>query len=776
MDTIFIQLASYRDQQLIFTIENCIEKADNPDKLIFSIHHQYNTEDLFHKDIDKYRNDSRFRIIDNLYSNSKGACWARSITEKQLKDETFSLQVDSHTRFVQSWDSILLEYYDKINDDKAIITGYPPFFEPKDPEEKWGNFVCLNNVVDFNQVSHQKPKVLTTDKDFINGLHINAGFIFAKSDLIRKVPYDPELYFMGEEFNLTIRYFTNGYNFYHINKKICYHFYGKRDGAKRHWDDNPNWGVIQNSSYQRLKQLMDGKDLGIYSLGGERSVDEFIKFTGIDIINKVISPKTKNGDEPPINYSYSDIHNEETAFYDKELLIVVPYRNRLTELIEYIEKVPSKINYTHDIVIVEQFDNEDFNLGAICNTVIKFKPEVSYKWIYISHVDVYPINNVDLPKSINDMYSHLGDYGSFIINYNKFKKIGGFPNGFFGWGGEDNAFYIKAKQIGINIIDKTQTEYDQKHQNHPRKFEAKNYFNSLKLIRYLKDTYEDNIDKIDDTCDVLSLENLKPNIYLQKVKLRKVSPKNYINKNLIITCIFNINEWNKVEAFIKSCITYAGYNYDIVVLHTKCSETVVTEILAHGGLPVKIDEDSPDFVNRFYHYKEYLKNTQYDKVLHLDCTDIYLQDNPFKYIDEKITVANEGVLIKDEPWNKHLHLLHFNEIPDRMVICAGVIGGSRLNFIELCNRIVTYSDKYDHGIDQIFFNRLVNELDIIEYSPNDSFAIHLHTHFKNSKLKININHKDITSTNGKKYAVVHQYNRDSILTEHVNSASRYNNF
>ena len=73
---IFVQIASYRDPQLIPTIDNMLENSKNPENLRIGICHQYHPEDEF-SDLSKYDGDDRFRIIDVLYSESKGACWAR---------------------------------------------------------------------------------------------------------------------------------------------------------------------------------------------------------------------------------------------------------------------------------------------------------------------------------------------------------------------------------------------------------------------------------------------------------------------------------------------------------------------------------------------------------------------------------------------------------------------------------------------------------------------------------------------------------------------------
>ena len=52
-DKIFISIASYRDPELIPTIEDCIKNADKPNKLVFGILNQFSKEDDFN-DLSKY--------------------------------------------------------------------------------------------------------------------------------------------------------------------------------------------------------------------------------------------------------------------------------------------------------------------------------------------------------------------------------------------------------------------------------------------------------------------------------------------------------------------------------------------------------------------------------------------------------------------------------------------------------------------------------------------------------------------------------------------------
>ena len=61
---IFIQIASYRDPQLIPTIESALENAKYPKNLVFGIARQYHPDDKF-DDLSKYEKDNLF-LFNNI--------------------------------------------------------------------------------------------------------------------------------------------------------------------------------------------------------------------------------------------------------------------------------------------------------------------------------------------------------------------------------------------------------------------------------------------------------------------------------------------------------------------------------------------------------------------------------------------------------------------------------------------------------------------------------------------------------------------------------------
>lgn len=308
-DTIFVQIASYRDPELLPTIESCLQKAHNPGRLRFGICWQRSEKDQW-PDIGHFYSDPRFLILDVDYSKSKGACWARSKTQTLYRGENFSLQIDSHSRFVDNWDKLLLDLWYDLSDPKAIFTGYPPSYFPDSTEDKWDAVPHTCRVTRFTDPGtlsaqpHPVPDYKTRTTP-VNALHIAGGFIFGPGEINHTVPYDPELYFIGEESSLALRFFTHGYNMYHPHKNILYHFYLRKEYSK-HWSENPSWVEYSNVAKKRLNALIgkrDDIDLGIYGLGSVRTLDDFIKYSGIDYHKNKIHADTRKGIEPPCSNS-----------------------------------------------------------------------------------------------------------------------------------------------------------------------------------------------------------------------------------------------------------------------------------------------------------------------------------------------------------------------------------------------------------------------------------------------------------------------------------------
>ena len=136
--TIFIHLPAYREPELIPTIKDALAQAKYPKHLRFGICRQFHPDDGF-DNLDDYRTDTRFKIIDIPHEQAKGLPYARYRINELITDEDFILQLDSHHRFVKHWDQELLTMHTGLETKgfKPILTGYLPYYNPfNDPAER----------------------------------------------------------------------------------------------------------------------------------------------------------------------------------------------------------------------------------------------------------------------------------------------------------------------------------------------------------------------------------------------------------------------------------------------------------------------------------------------------------------------------------------------------------------------------------------------------------------------------------------------------------------
>lgn len=307
---IFIQIAAYRDPELLPTLKDCIEKAKYPGNLVFSIAWQHSPDDKW-DDLSIYKDDKRFRILDINYKDAKGVCWARNKLQQNYVDEEYTLQLDSHHRFAQNWDAELISIYKKLQKKghvKPLLTGYASSYDPQtDPlgrvDVPWVmNFDRFSpeGVVHFLPASIDNYKELTEP---VPARFYSAHFAFTTGQFVKEVPHDPNYYFHGEEISVSVRAYTWGYDLFHLHKCIIWHEYTRKDKSK-HWDDN-TWYDLNNASFARNRKLfhMDGEvrdvDFGVYDFGTVRSLEDYERYSGISFGRRSVQQYTLDKLYPP---------------------------------------------------------------------------------------------------------------------------------------------------------------------------------------------------------------------------------------------------------------------------------------------------------------------------------------------------------------------------------------------------------------------------------------------------------------------------------------------
>lgn len=320
MAKIFVSIAAYRDPELLPTLENLISNATHPNDLTICIAWQHAEEDVWDT-LEQYKSDSRFKIIDIPYQEAKGVCSARHEIQKQLTNEDYYLQLDSHHRFIKSWDTILLNYINFLRakgHEKPVLSSYLPGYFPKqDPkgrnDEVWG--LNIDRFMPAG-VPFLRPYTVDNWKDLKEPFptrFLSGHFIFTIGKFVKEVPYDPNLYFHGEESSLAGRAYTNGYDLFAPHRPIIWHEY-TREGKTKHWDDSTDWADRDKASYARFRKIFEmdevpcspcqRKALGVYALGTVRSLEDFEKYSGLKFKTRQLHQETINNELPPIKGDY----------------------------------------------------------------------------------------------------------------------------------------------------------------------------------------------------------------------------------------------------------------------------------------------------------------------------------------------------------------------------------------------------------------------------------------------------------------------------------------
>lgn len=294
MNKIFIQIASFRDDDLINTIDSCVNNSKYPNNLSFGICIQDDKNYIYNEIIKR-----KYRMFHIPWEESKGVCYARSITQKLYDNEEYSLQIDSHMRFRKNWDETLIMMLDKCKSNHPILGGYVPSFEEMYKEEYTYPYYLGASNFNKRKILLVSPNAQMIDKYVPQkGYLIGAHFMFSTGD-INNIKYDPSLYFIGEEVSMSVRYFTNGYDVFYPNITTCYHNY-ERKGQYKSWEmDKNKWVGRDICSQLRVRNMLGcGKNsynYGIYGLGNERTLTEFEKLSEIDFKKQTFSERARLG-------------------------------------------------------------------------------------------------------------------------------------------------------------------------------------------------------------------------------------------------------------------------------------------------------------------------------------------------------------------------------------------------------------------------------------------------------------------------------------------------
>lgn len=155
--------------------------------------------------------------------------------------------------------------------------------------------------------------------------------------------------------------------------------------------------------------------------------------------------------------------------------IIVPFRDVDGSRTKQLEKFQNYMaaylrDYDYKIYVIEQSaDGKKFNRGKLLNIGFTLSAaSATADFVCIFHdVDLLPSSHLlewYVKPSAPDTSVHIAGVwkrynsnpkyfgGITTFGTELFKKINGYPNNFWGWGGEDDELYLRMQEVGAKII------------------------------------------------------------------------------------------------------------------------------------------------------------------------------------------------------------------------------------------------------------------------------------------------------------------------------------
>jgi len=316
--TIFVSIASYRDNVCIGTLESIYNNAKYPDRIFCGIVQQNKIDDESDKDClnhSKLLNSplrGNISIIRIPHTDAKGPTWARYLASTLYDGQEYFLQIDSHTQFVKHWDVLCITMIQKIMEkglsQKPVLSYYPKEISEYDNYVKNESEnaktsvprICKSFFNERGILSFLGAEEVQTRGNFHNVPYVAGGFFFCNATFLSELPFDPEnsYLFVGEEIALSARFYTNGWDIFTPSENICFHEY-TREGKPKFWSDltyNDSKAFNKMLVYLNLNDTKDTKNIQVdqihtsgnpkYGMGKVRSLDDYYRFANIDIKNK----------------------------------------------------------------------------------------------------------------------------------------------------------------------------------------------------------------------------------------------------------------------------------------------------------------------------------------------------------------------------------------------------------------------------------------------------------------------------------------------------------
>lgn len=273
---LFLSIVSFCDSQLLPTIKDALLQAKSPHNITFSIFEQdikSNQQEIMDL-ISSF--DAKLIYKYCTVEETQGVVWARHHAAKSLNSDEhdYYLQIDSHTRFSMHYDSFLINSHQHALDywGPFVWTAYCPGYQiingeyVLDDSELQSTFAIVHKEFPSILVGCVRPynhKNLYGETAF----QVSGHFLFGPAQIFVDIPFDPFLYWEGEESTYAARLYAQGIKTISPPKVYLWHKY------ESDLDINPTRKKHSHNEVWQNQKFMEDKIERLSKRGLERCKD-----------------------------------------------------------------------------------------------------------------------------------------------------------------------------------------------------------------------------------------------------------------------------------------------------------------------------------------------------------------------------------------------------------------------------------------------------------------------------------------------------------------------
>uniref|UniRef100_A0A1B0BRG9 Beta-1,4-N-acetylgalactosaminyltransferase n=1 Tax=Glossina palpalis gambiensis TaxID=67801 RepID=A0A1B0BRG9_9MUSC len=231
------------------------------------------------------------------------------------------------------------------------------------------------------------------------------------------------------------------------------------------------------------------------------------------------------------------------------MAVLVPFRDRFEELLQFVPhltKFLERQGVAHHIFVLNQIDRYRFNRASLINVGFRFTSAV-YDYIAMHDVDLLPLNDelrYEYPSDAGPLHIaspelhpkyHYENFvgGILLVRTDHFEAMNGMSNRYWGWGLEDDEFYVRIRDQGLrvirpkNITTGRNDTFSHIHNRYHRKRDTQKCFNQKEVTR-----------KRDRKTGLKTLKYRIPSVHAMSI-----DGINITILNIILECDINETPW-----------------------------------------------------------------------------------------------------------------------------------------------------------------------------------------------------------------------------------------